>query len=82
MDISIIRKNILSAVEEYLSTPEAWEDAMVAVNPETGKVDLIELEEAERLPEDIDEYDLMEFVEMTPDGKWVPDREAIDSVEY
>lgn len=82
MDISIIRKNILSAVEEYLSTPEAWEDAMVAVNPETGKVDLIELEEAERLPEDIDEYDIMEFVEMTPDGKWVPDREAIDSVEY
>lgn len=82
MDISIIRKNILSAVEEYLSTPEAWEDAMVAVNPETGKVDLIELEEAERLPEDIDEYDIMEFIEMTPDGKWVPDREAIDSVEY
>ena len=82
MDISIIRKNILSAVEEYLSTPEAWDDAMVAVNPETGKVDLIELEEAERLPEDIDEYDIMEFIEMTPDGKWVPDREAIDSVEY
>lgn len=82
MDISIIRKNILSAVEEYLSTPEAWEDAMVAVNPETGKVDLIELEEAERLPEDIDEYDIMEFIEMTPDGKWIPDREAIDSVEY
>ena len=82
MDISIIRKNILSAVEEYLSTPEAWDDAMVAVNPETGKVDLIELEEAEKLPDDIDEYDIMEFIEMTPDGKWVPDREAIGSVEY
>ena len=79
--IETVRKNLLSAVEEYLSTPEAWDDAVVAVDTLTGKVDLIEEEEAASLPDTTDEYDIMEFVEMTPDGKWIPDREAIDSVE-
>lgn len=79
--IETVRKNLLSAVEEYLSTPEAWDDAVVAIDTKTGKVDLIEEEEASSLPDTTDEYDIMEFVEMTPDGKWIPDREAIDSVE-
>lgn len=79
-DIETIRKNIRAAVEDYLSAPEAWEDAMLSVNPETGKVELIELEEAETLPSDIDEYDIMEFIEMTPDGKWKVDEEAISLV--
>lgn len=77
----IVKKNLLAAVEEYLSTPEAWEDAVVAVDTLTGKVDLYEEEEIASLPDTTDEYDIMEFVEMTPDGKWVPDKEAIDSVE-
>ena len=80
MDKETVRKNILQAVEEYLSTPEAWEDAVIAVNTETGEADLYEAEEAESLPDNFDEYDIMEFVEMTPDGKWVPDKAAIDLV--
>ena len=81
MDIEKIRKNVRAAVQDYLAAPEEWDDAMLAVNPETAEVRLIELEEAERLPEDIDEYDIMEFIQMTPDGKWTIDEEALDSIE-
>lgn len=76
-----IRKNLISAVEDYLSSPEAWDDAVVAIDTRTGKVSLIEEEETDSLPDITDEYDIMEFIEMTPDGKWIPDKEAIDSVE-
>lgn len=81
MDIKTVRTNLLNAVEEYLSTPLAWEDALIAINTKTGEVELVEEEEAESLPEYMDEYDIMEFVQMTPEGKWIPDKEAIDSVE-
>ena len=76
-----LKSNLLAAVNEYLSSPEAWDDAMLAVNPDTAEVRLIELEEAEKLPEDIDEYDIMEFLRMTPDGEWTVDTEAIEAVE-
>ena len=80
MDKETIKKHIVSAVEEYLSTPEAWEDAVVAIHPDTGAVDLVDAEEAEHLPESIDEYDIMNFIRMTTEGEWVADDEAIDSV--
>lgn len=80
MDIETLKKNLRAAVEEYLSTPEAWDDAMLAVNPETGEVDLVDLDEAEKLPENIDEYDIMEFIEMDSEGHWKVDEEAISLV--
>lgn len=79
MDKEFLKKNLLAAVEEYLSTPEAWDDAMVTVNTVTGEADLIESEEADSLPDTIDEYDIMDFVEMTPDGKWIADKENIEA---
>lgn len=74
-----LREKIAAAVEEYISTPEAWDDAQLTVDPVSGKVELVEREEAEELPDNIDVYDLMDFVEMTPDGEWKADPEAIAS---
>lgn len=81
MDIRDVRKNLRSAIEEYLSTPEAWDEAVVAVDTVTGKVDLAEDEESEMLPDTFDVYNIMDFIEMTPDGEWIPNKEAIDSIE-
>lgn len=75
-----LKAAIMAAVEEYLEVTEAWDDAMLAVNAATGEARLIELEEAADLPDDIDEYDIMEFIQMTPEGKWIADTEAIDEV--
>lgn len=75
-----LKAAILAAVDEYLAATEAWDDAMLAIDPATDEVRLIELDEAEQLPDDIDEYDIMEFIQMTPEGKWIADMEAIDEV--
>ena len=81
MNIEEIRNNVRKAVQEYLESPEQWDDAMLAVDPANSEVRIIELEEAESLPDDIDEYDMMEFIEMTPDGKWQVDDDAIAAIE-
>lgn len=75
-----LKDRILAAVEDYVATPEAWEEAQLIINPATGEVDLIEIEEADDLADDIDVYAVMDLVEMTPDGAWIPDPEAIASV--
>lgn len=75
-----IKENILSAVNEYLESTEVWDDAVVAVDTTDDKVDLMEEEEAASLPDSVDVYDIMDFIQMTPDGKWIPDAEAIDSL--
>lgn len=82
MEITVkeLEKRILAAVDEYLSTPEAWDDAMLTIDTKTWNVDLIEAEEADSLPDTTDEYDIMDLVEMTPAGEWIPDRENIASV--
>ena len=80
MDKSTLRQNIAAAVNEYVATPEAWEDAQLTVDPDNGDVDIVEIEEADNLDDRIDVYPMMDFVEMTPDGEWIPDEEAIDSV--
>lgn len=79
MDRETLKLNISSAVAEYLDAPEAWDDAMVAVNTETGAVELIEAEEADSLPDTIDEYDIMDFIEMNADGVWIADYENISA---
>lgn len=73
-----IREKIVAAVEEYVSAPEAWDDAQLTVDPATERVDLVEEEEAESLPDEVDVYDIMDLVEMTPDGAWIPDGDSID----
>lgn len=73
-----IREKIVAAVEEYVSAPEAWDDAQLTVDPATERVELLEEEEAESLLDEVDIYDIMDLVEMTPDGAWIPDEDSID----
>ena len=75
-----LKEKITAAVEEYVSTPEAWDDAQLTVNPATGTVELVEQEEAENLPDSIDVYDIMDLVEMDAEGAWKPDAENIAEV--
>lgn len=76
-----LKADIISAMDEYTSTPEAWEDAVLTVDTATGKVELMEEEDAEALPDDsIDIWNPMDLVQMTSDGKWIADRDSIDSM--
>lgn len=77
MNAEKLKTDILSAVEEYVASTEAWEDAQLAVDTIDGNVELVEAEETESLPDSVDVYDVMDFVEMTPDGNWIPDAETI-----
>lgn len=80
MDKENLKTNILEAVEEYVAKPEAWEEAQLTIDPSTGKVDIVEIEDADNLPDSIDVYAMMDLIQMTPSGAWIPDPEAIDEV--
>jgi hypothetical protein len=75
-----LKEKITAAVEEYVSTPEAWDDAQLTIDPASGTVELVEQEEAENLPDSIDVYDIMDLVEMDAEGAWKPDAENIAEV--
>ena len=69
-----INGKVLEKVREYISADESYDDdAQITIDPES-------LEVADGLADSIDCYPAMDFVEMTADGKWVPDTEAIASV--
>ena len=74
-----LKDKIIDVIDEYLEATEAWDDALLAIDTATGEVFLIEEEEADD-DADADLYDIMDFIEMTPDGEWIRDDEAIDSV--
>lgn len=76
-----IRDAVNQAVNDYLEATEAWDDAVIAFDPESGKVELMEEEDSEKLPDSYDVYDIMDFIHMTPEGKWLPDSDAIASLE-
>lgn len=77
--MSDLKEKIVDAIDEYLEATEAWDDALLAIDTATDEVFLIEEEEA--VDDDgVDLYDIMDFIEMTPDGEWIRDDEAIDSV--
>lgn len=80
MDKEKLKSDILNSVEEYVAKPEAWEEAQLILDPSTGNVDIVEIEEADELPDSIDVYAMMDLVEMTPEGKWIPDMSAIDEI--
>lgn len=77
--MSDLKEKIVDAIDEYLEATEAWDDALLAIDTATDEVFLIEEEEADE-EADADIYDIMDFIEMTPDGEWIRDDEAIDSV--
>lgn len=75
-----LQSNILKAVEEYISSPEAWEDAVLVVDTVTGDVNLMEEDESDSLSDSMDIYDVMDFVRMNTDGIWVADTDAISLI--
>lgn len=79
MDKDKIQAELLDAVEQYVEQTEAWEDAVVTLDTETGHATLAEAADVESLPDTVDVYDIMDFVQMTPDGKWIPDSETIEA---
>ena len=77
--MSDLKEKIVDAIDEYLEATEAWDDALLAIGIDGEEVSLVEEEEA--VDDDgVDLYDIMDFIEMTPDGEWIRDDEAIDSV--
>lgn len=77
--MSDLKEKIVDAIDEYLEATEAWDDALLAIDTATDEVFLIEEEEADE-EVDADIYDIMDFIKMTPDGEWIRDDQAIDSV--
>lgn len=80
MNTEDLKKAIQAAVSEYVSATEAWDDAMLTVDTVSGAVGLAEEEETEDLPDSVNIYDIMDFIEMDPDGTWKTDEDSIDSV--
>ena len=76
--MSDLKDKIVDAIDEYLEATEAWDDALLAIDT-ADEVFLIEEEEADE-EVDADIYDIMDFIKMTPDGEWIRDDQAIDSV--
>lgn len=72
-----LKARILESVEEYVAKPEAWEEAQLIVDPVSGDVDILELEESDKVADSQDVYDMMDLIKMTPDGTWIPDLDAI-----
>lgn len=77
MDKQKVAEELLAAVELYVSSTEAWDDAVLTYDTATGKAEVMEAEDAEKLPESVDVFDIMDFVEMTPEGKWIADKETV-----
>lgn len=78
MEPDKLKLDVITAVAEYVADTEAWDEAELSIDTTTGRVALIESDEEDSLAETVDVYDIMEFVDMTPEGKWQPDVEAID----
>ena len=72
-----LEERIGAVAAEYVEDTEAYEDPQLAIDRGTGNVWVVELDEADRLPESVDTYDMMEFVEMTPEGDWRVNRDAV-----
>lgn len=81
MDTTKLKNDILEAVNDYLDKTEAWDEAMVAIDRENGEVELLELEESESPEwkgiERCDVWPVLDFIEMKPDGTWIPDNDSI-----
>lgn len=76
-----LKERILEVVNEYIAADESYDDdAQLTIDPATKEVGLTDGEDAESLPETVDCYPAMDFVEMDAEGNWRPDMESIESV--
>ena len=80
-----LESRIREAVNEYILDEETYDDnAQLFINPSTMEVTVEDSRDVDVDSEDIDCYDVMDLVEMTPDaygaGRWTVDEEAVKSV--
>lgn len=69
---------ISDVVKDFIAQDEVYGDnAQLSVVPETLELEIVggDVDDPEK-----DYYDLMDLVEMTPEGKWIPDVDAISEV--
>ncbi len=72
-------KTVLRAVERYIADEEVFDDhAQLTVNPTNLEIDIVDGDED--IPDDIDQYDVMDLLTMGMEGHWQPDAEAIASL--
>ena len=79
MTVKELEEAIYDAVDSYVNATEGWEDPQIVINRKTGFVEIRELEETDAEAPDLDVYDMMDFVEMTPEGEWRVDKDAVES---
>ncbi|MDE7442068.1 MAG: hypothetical protein K2M69_07880 [Muribaculaceae bacterium] len=80
-----LESRIREAVNEYILDEETYDDnAQLCINPSTMEVTVEDSRDVDVDSEDMDCYDVMDLVEMTPDadgaGRWTVDEEAVKSV--
>lgn len=80
-----IKDRIRSAVNDYLAEEEAYDDnAQLCIRPATMEVTVEDSRMVDIDSSEIDCYDVMDLVEMSPDaesaGQWIVDEEAVESV--
>ncbi|MDE6718092.1 MAG: hypothetical protein K2J70_07860 [Muribaculaceae bacterium] len=70
-----------SAVKDYIIDEDAYDDnAQLCIKLNTMEVYLADSREVNVDAEDIECYDVMDLVEMDPEGKWKVDEAAVDEV--
>ena len=74
-----LKKSIFEAVEDFAANDGAYSDnAMLEINPADKSVRIVD----EETDHELDYYDLMDLVEMSPSepGRWIPPESSIEEV--
>ncbi len=74
-----LKKSIFEAVEDFAANDGAYSDnAMLEINPADNSVRIVD----EETDHELDYYDLMDLVEMSPSepGRWIPAESFIKEV--
>lgn len=73
------KEAVIKAVEQYIADEECYDDnAQLTVNPETHEVALADGDDD--LPDELDQYSVMDLVQMDADGRWQVDMEAVEAL--
>ncbi|MDE7412387.1 MAG: hypothetical protein K2N05_01170 [Muribaculaceae bacterium] len=72
---------LISVVKEYIRDEEGYDDnAQLCIKPATMDAYLADSREVDVESPDIECYDVMELVEMNPEGKWKVDEASVEAV--
>lgn len=70
---------ITGLVAEYIDDEELYDDnAQLVINPETQEASLMNGDED--IDDSMDQYDVMDLLQMGSVGKWSPDNDAVSEL--